>query len=189
MTRTFRNRTFPVIGWVCVVPLALAAIGCLVGAIVADVPLVGRGWLLLGTAASTALAVVVRRGYIATRVEATGEGVVVVNPWRTETLAWGDVLGFSADTHLVVHRRQGPKIRVFAVQAANLARMLGRESHADHVARDLNGLLAEHGGPSRASLDQEYELTPEKRRTLRRQALGVAAAMAVLFVVRVLVDR
>lgn len=189
MTRTFRNRTYPVLGYVFGLPLALTAIGCVIGAAVAEVPLAGSLALLLGAAAAAGLALLLWRTYVATRVEALDDAVVVVNPWRTTVIPWAQLEGFSADRQLVVHRRGESDVRVFAVQAANAARMLGRDSHADHVARDLNELLAEHRGLDPHVVEPQYTLTPEKRIALRRRALGCAAAMIIALVIRLLGNR
>lgn len=51
--------------------------------------------------------------------------------------SWTEISGFSADDCLVVHLADGRAVRVWAVQAANVARVTGRISRADRVVDKL----------------------------------------------------
>ena len=137
-SRVFRNNTYPVIGWV------LVASGAVMGAL----------WLLLADdrtaqvvcpAFAWSVAVLGFLGYARPRVVAAEDGVTVVNPFRTVRLRWDEIERFEAGRQLHVVLRDGRGVvGVWSVQAANAARMLGRTSHADRVAEDLNRLAARH---------------------------------------------
>lgn len=71
--------------------------------------------------------------------------MTVVNPFRIVRLRYDEIERFEAGRQLHVVLRGGRgAVGVWSVQAANAARMFGRESHADRVAADLNRLAARH---------------------------------------------
>ncbi|GAB4046335.1 hypothetical protein GCM10028775_01790 [Catellatospora paridis] len=136
LPRTFRNRAYPVLGWTFMIlgPLFLACSWAVVGK--AD-------GAFLFVPLAIGIVVFCWRGYIRPRVVAGVDDVTVVNIGKTHIVPWLDIERFEADYLLVVVRRPelGGPIRVWAVQAAKLARRTGHRSRADDVADELNALL------------------------------------------------
>lgn len=137
--QVFRNGAYPVLGTAMitagVVAVAVAVVVAHDVAAIAVVAVIGAlfassGWI----------------AYIRPRVVADDTGVTVVNPTRTVQLAWSQIERFHAGRllYIVPRGRDQRQVAAWAVQAANLARMLGRTSHADRVASDLNRLLVRH---------------------------------------------
>ncbi|GAA1362049.1 hypothetical protein [Catellatospora chokoriensis] len=136
LPRTFRNRAYPVLGWTFLFlgPGFLACAWAVVGK--AD-------GAFLFVPSTIVIVLFCWRGYIRPRLVAGVEDVTVVRIWKTSVVPWLDIERFEAGHLLVVVRRPelGGPIGVWAVQAANLARMTGRRSQADDVADELNALL------------------------------------------------
>ncbi|WP_052668995.1 PH domain-containing protein [Nitriliruptor alkaliphilus] len=137
---TFRNPSYPRIGWTFIV-LLVAMAGWM--------PAAAGDELVLAVALSLiwlAGSAVVYRAYVVARVEASPAGVRVVNPFATHELSWPDIEQISSERYLMLHRADGSRVTAWAVQAANAARMAGRRSRADDVADRLRELGAASGG-------------------------------------------
>lgn len=136
LPRTFRNDAYPVLGWT----FMIFALCCLSGA-----------WAVRGNLDDGFIFVPLGilavmfcwRGYIRPRIIADVGGVTVVNVLSTHVVPWSDIERFQAFDLLTVFLRpeRGGQLAVWAVQAANAARLTGRRSRADDVADELNALL------------------------------------------------
>jgi hypothetical protein len=173
--RVFRNNTYPVLGWALIAsPVALIAVSALSGAgpfaVLCAIPLApvaaAAGWFC----------------YIVPRVVADEDGVTVFNPTQTHRLAWDQIDRFEAKDRLLVYPagHDAPPVKAWAVQAANIARMTGRVSHADNVAADLNALLAQHTGRP-----APIAPTGPQVRLASLQLAAVAVAAALLIYLRI----
>jgi hypothetical protein len=183
--RTFRNRTYPVMGWIFGTPACLVAVGLIVAAFVGtNVTGAERAVLFVASAATAGVTWFVFRTYALSRIVATGSGVIIVNPIRTTAIPWRDIEKFEAAGMLRVCKTDGSSVSVFAVQTANAARMAGRTSHADHVAGDLNRLLVESRGQPWTDEAAHFHRSPAERRQLRRRGVAIAAFAAVAVGVR-----
>jgi hypothetical protein len=169
---TFRNPSYPRIGWAFIVLLIAMAGWMLASA--------GDDLILAIVLASIWLAgsVVVYRAYVLARVEASPAGVRVVNPFATHELSWSEVERVSSERYLVVHRPDGSYVTAWAVQAANAVRMAGRRSRADDVADRLRELSA-------ASGDRVGTMPPSA--DTRRSAIVYAALWVVVAAVLMVV--
>jgi hypothetical protein len=178
VTRRYRNRTYPVIGWAVVallacVIVALAAFGQFIAAFAAALASVPLTWLAY-------------RAYIRTAVETGEAGILVLNPFRTIRLRWDEIDRISAGMKLMISTRDGGIVEAWAVQAANIARMTGRRSYADRVADELNQQLAEsRGDRSPVVGNPSYGSSASDRGKVRRAALqtGVTGLLVIGFVV------
>lgn len=130
----FRNPSYPIIGW------SFTVIGSFFGGM----------WLVLAEPAAKIgcapfallMAIVGYVVYARPKVVADERGVTIVNPLRTTHVSWPKIKTFKADHLLNVYRRGGlPPLSAWAVQAANITRILGKTSYADRVAAELNAML------------------------------------------------
>jgi len=178
VTRRYRNKTYPVIGWAVVVLLGcvivgLAAYGQIASAVAAMLVSAPLMWLAY-------------RAYIRTAVEAGQAGIRVLNPFRTIRLRWDEIDRIGAEMKLTISTRDGGTVEAWAVQAANIARMTGRRSFADQVADDLNQQLAEsRGDRSPVVGDPSYGSSASDRSKVRRSAIqtGLTGLLVVGFLV------
>lgn len=85
-------------------------------------------------AAATTLAYVIG---LRPSVRAEPGRVIVRNPWVTYGISWREVTGFQGGARLLVRRRSGSDIAVWAVQKTNLYLMLGRKGRPERVAERL----------------------------------------------------
>jgi hypothetical protein len=142
------------------------------------------GWLLLApsgdpllglvaASAGVAVSVVVWRTALHPHVSAAEDALVVSNPLGTLPIAWTDVVtvvpGYSG---LVVSRRSGPPVTIWAVQKSNLYEWLGRPGRADGIAEQIQQLaIARGGGLSHGQSGSEVAVAEQEPSDAVRQPL------------------
>ena len=138
-TRTYRNTSYPVFGWIGVVALVT---GGMVGAITPHN--VATFQRILIAVIPISVAVLIYRAYAHTKLVAWEGGLTVFNPFRTIDLKWTDVEGFDMVTAILrVRLNDGGIIRVWAVQPSGLRHVLTRGSHADEILHELGSMRTE----------------------------------------------
>ncbi|MCP9946585.1 MULTISPECIES: PH domain-containing protein [Streptomyces] len=130
---TFRNGVYPFAGLFVIAVVGLAYLDMTAGAR-------SGGDLTFYTLLCAGAVALASRSFIWTAVVADERGVQVRNPLRTQRFAWREIRGFRAEDRLVIELADSREVRCWAVQRANIARMLKRRSHADAVAEDLTNL-------------------------------------------------
>lgn len=171
---TLRNAAYPVVG------AALSGAAVIAGA-VAVVTVPASAWIVVPTAglAVAAMIWVLFRMYVHPRVIAGPTGITVVNPFRSEFCGWDAVRSVTADHALRIELWDGRRVTAWAVQAANLARLLGRESSADRIARAIAELR-----PTEARPTPGHRATATFRVRSRLLAVLVVLAVAVVTAAR-----
>ena len=80
-------------------------------------------------------------------VTATDNGLTVRNPFGTSHVPWNDVVSVSPGySGLVIVRTNGEAVTVSAVQEANIADWLGRETRSKRIAAEFMQLAARTEG-------------------------------------------
>ncbi|QTE28535.1 PH domain-containing protein [Pengzhenrongella sicca] len=69
------------------------------------------------------------------------DGLLIKNIFVESEIPWSSIARFSGDDRVVVELHDGTRIRTWAVQAANGARMTGRVSRVDRVVDEMHGWL------------------------------------------------
>ena len=183
MEQTYRNWSYPFLGWAGIAVVGTLAFAASIGvALDAPSPLAGLLSVVGVGLVGTALMWLLFRAYVRTAIVASDRGVEVHNPFRTVTVPWRDIDRFEAGACLRVILRDGTSLSVWAVQAANAARMTRRESFADQIAQRLSGRLAESPEAQDRPSDAA-ESTTQRRRALQRQAIMYALFWLALLVV------
>ena len=86
--------------------------------------------------------------FVRPRLEVFEEGVRVVNPFTSRSIAWGDIRHFDANIHsLVIYETGGRVTPVPGLPAVGLRRIFGKAGRVDVLATSLNARV----GPSGAS--------------------------------------
>lgn len=140
--RKFRNGAYPFGGLFLIAILAIAYVDMLVGAESGTDVAVSS----LLCAASMTLAF---RSFLWTAVIAEAGGVLVRNPFRTLRFTWGEVNAFRAEDRVIIETADGVEVRCWAVQRANIARILKRRSYVDAVVDDLRVMREQYLGSGR----------------------------------------
>lgn len=70
-------------------------------------------------------------------IRAEPAGLIIRNPWVSYGVSWPEVTGFEGGSRLLVHRRSGVDVSVWAVQKTNLYVMLGRTGRPERLAERL----------------------------------------------------
>jgi hypothetical protein len=110
-----------------------------------------RPWALVAGAAVA----VVWHAYWRTRVQVWPDGILVVNPWRTHRIPFGQVAGITAGDFLPIRLRDGTLVRAWAVQAMQ-ARGPRQQTYAKRVSAEVravrDGALAAGRGGGEAAV-------------------------------------
>lgn len=168
MTRTWVNRSNPIIAWIWLAtwtggPLLLVFSPRISwwGAVLAELVcgLLGAlGWIVIATPS----------------LSLEGDHIIVTNPFRRIEIYLGALQEIESGQFLMLHLRDGQVIRVWSVVAANVSLMFGKPSHVDRVAAELRKAVA-------ATVDvaprREVIKRPETFRFLGF-AVAVAAALS-----------
>jgi hypothetical protein len=139
--RRFRTPTYPYVG-------ALFSLFLTVVAYIAVRTSAARLALVLpiavvGVALSGAL---IFRVYVRPHVDICCDGLTVCNPFGSLQVPWSSVQRIDVDRVLTITLVDGQVVRAWAVQAANITRLLHRESRADRVASELERWRARYAG-------------------------------------------
>jgi hypothetical protein len=165
--RVFRNRSYPVLGWI---GIGLVVVGATVLLALPGAPLPAVLGILVVAAACTWVCKTV---YVETRVELTSESLVVVNPLHRFTVPLSEISEVRSGPTLTIVTSEGLRIRAWAVQAANISLMLGRRSHVDDVAEVLTEAVMKAGG-------RHGDVVIAPRDVAHMRAVGLITAAAAL---------
>ena len=165
--RKFRNRSYPVIGWVGIVGLWVTVtvmIGLAVVAIVTE----GFDPVLLFAFVIPIGAVPVTwwlwNWYVRTLLGVDRAGIFIRNPRTDVEVSWSDfraaeVQPVNPFTYagggwpLVIRSTLGEPISVFCVQTARGTKVAGGSGYAEHVAADINRLAEQYRSSGSAPSD------------------------------------
>lgn len=173
--RIYRARSHTILGWTVVLFIGFIVLG--IGSMSGESALARAiaGLLLVG------VGFLVWRVLIRPYIQASAEGLVVVNPFNTYLISWDQIQKIYADHLLRIETQDGKAVTAWSLQAANIAPMMGRRSHADEVAEELLALASRH----RDSTTQP-ELQPS--RDIRRRVWLFAGFVLVIAVLSLAVQ-
>jgi len=135
---TYRNVSYPILGWFAIVVLIT---GGLLGAIGPQHATTMRR--ILTAALPFAVSLLLYRAYVRSKIIAHDKGVLVCNPFRTLEIPWSDIEGFDIATAILrVRLNAGGVVRVWAVQPAGIRHVMTRGSRADEILDELGSMLA-----------------------------------------------
>ena len=138
MERTYRNVSYPILGWFAIVVIMT---GGLLGAIRPHYATTIRR--ILTVAVPLAVSVILYRAYVRAKIVTHDQGVTVYNPFRTVAARWSDIEGFDMVTAILrIRLKTGDVIRAWAVQPAGLRHVATRGSRADEILNELGSMLA-----------------------------------------------
>jgi hypothetical protein len=84
------------------------------------------------------IAVAVWRYAFVPYVTLTADALVIQNPYRSRTIAYGEISRARASSYgILIRRRQGFGISAWAVQKSNYARTAGRHTRADDLVEAI----------------------------------------------------
>lgn len=138
MEHTYRNVSYPILGWFAIVVIMT---GGLLGAIAPHNATTIRR--ILTAVIPLAVSVLLYRAYVRAKIIVHDKGVLVCNPFRTLELPWSDIEGFDMATAILrVRLIKGGVIRVWAVQPAGIRHVVTRGSRADEILEELGAMLS-----------------------------------------------
>lgn len=145
-TKTWRiRRAGRVVTWCLVVVSGLVTIMSIVGGLAAE----GSDGRTTGFVVALMFGCHVVFTYrlgIRPRIEASEDGLLVINPWTAYRIGWADIEDVSPGYRgITIRRRSGPPVDAWAAQKSNLALARSRATRADEIAAEIARLAERRG--------------------------------------------
>lgn len=90
------------------------------------------------------IALVIWAVYGAPRLDMSTDSAIVANPTRRLLVPFEAIERIEVENLLVFVLRDGERVRVWSVQAANVSLIFNRESHVDRVAAEVDAWIQDH---------------------------------------------
>ncbi len=171
----FRHKYYPPFGWSAIIFILALGLLSLWMFVVEEPALMGGLLIILPLCAG--LVVFAWRWFMHARLLVNKDGIHVLNPFSATQVSWEEVDRVTVADCLMIHKRDGDCVRAWAVEPANITRILGRTSYADRVAMELNQMLVE----SRSESWHEQVHLFQKSDSDRRKNQVAAAMVATWF--------